>query len=157
GQKGQKSRGFTVGEATFGYRSVPVGEMRVDRRGRPRPDGYRMVVHAPEADVVLRIFRAFSDGASIKTLGKGLNLEQVPGRRKLYKPWSASTVSRILKNPKYVGRWIWNRTETRRDPKTGRKRKFSKPETEWHVHENEDLRIVPHGIWEAVLARWKEV
>src|SRR5216684_2885168 len=37
GQKGQKARGFTVGEATYGYHSVPVGEMRVDRRGRPRP------------------------------------------------------------------------------------------------------------------------
>ena len=157
GQKGQKSRGFTVGEATFGYRSVPVGEMRVDRRGRPRPDGYRMVVHAPEADVVLRIFRAFSAGTSITTLVKQLNLEQVPGRRKLHKPWSASTVSRILKNPKYVGRWIWNRTETRRDPKTGRKRKFSKPETEWHVSQNEDLRIVPQETWERVVARWMEV
>src|SRR5262252_3429051 len=99
GQKGQKARGFVVGESTYGYRSVPVGNMRVDRRGRPRPDGYRMVIEPPEADVVLRIFRAFSDGTSIKALVKGLNLEQVPGRRKLYKPWSASTVSRILKNP----------------------------------------------------------
>jgi site-specific DNA recombinase len=26
GQKGQKARGFTVGEATYGYRSVPVGD-----------------------------------------------------------------------------------------------------------------------------------
>jgi Resolvase, N terminal domain len=43
GQKGQKARGFIVGESTYGYHSVPVGEMRVDRRGRPRPDGYRMV------------------------------------------------------------------------------------------------------------------
>lgn len=34
---GQKARGFSVGEATFGYRSQPVGEMRLDRRGRPRP------------------------------------------------------------------------------------------------------------------------
>ena len=28
GQLGQKSRGFTVGEATYGYRSQPVGDMR---------------------------------------------------------------------------------------------------------------------------------
>jgi site-specific DNA recombinase len=32
GQKGQKARGFTVGEGTYGYKSVPVGEMRVARR-----------------------------------------------------------------------------------------------------------------------------
>ena len=42
GQLGQKERGFFVGESTFGYRSVPVGEMRMDKKGRPRPDGYRM-------------------------------------------------------------------------------------------------------------------
>ena len=69
----------------------------------------------------------------------------------------ASTVSRILKNEKYIGRWTWNRTETRRDPKTGRRRKFLKPESEWHVTSNEDLRIVPQELWECVAARWKEV
>ena len=39
GQIGQKERGFAVGEKTFRYRSVPVGEMRVDKKGRPRPGG----------------------------------------------------------------------------------------------------------------------
>jgi len=39
GQLGQKSRGFFVGERTFGYRSVPVGDVRMDKKGRPRPDG----------------------------------------------------------------------------------------------------------------------
>ena len=47
GQLGQKQRGFSVGERTFGYRSVPVGEMRMDKKGRPRPDGYRMEIHPP--------------------------------------------------------------------------------------------------------------
>ncbi len=36
GQIGQKERGFFVGEKTFGYRSVPVGEMRMNKKGRPR-------------------------------------------------------------------------------------------------------------------------
>ncbi len=157
GQKGQKARGFTVGEATYGYKSVPVGEMRVDRRGRPRPDGYRMVIEPSEAEVVLRIFHDFGHGKAIKSLVQDLNAEEVRGRRKLRRGWSASTISRILKNEKYVGRWTWNRTETRRDPKTGRRRKFLKPESEWHVTENEGLRIVPQELWERVAARWKEV
>src|SRR6266852_2308964 len=131
GQKGQKARGFTVGEATYGYRSVPVGEMRVDRRGRPRPDGYRMVIDSAEAQVVLRIFHDFSEGKAVKALTKELNVEEVQGRRKFRRGWSPSTISRMLKNEKYIGRWIWNRSETRRDPKTGRKRKFPKPENEW--------------------------
>jgi site-specific DNA recombinase len=157
GQKGQKARGFTVGEATYGYRSVPVGEMRVDRRGRPRPDGYRMVIDTAEAQVVLRIFRDFSEGKAIKALAKELNVEEVRGRRKLSRGWSPSTIGRILKNEKYIGRWIWNRSETRRDPKTGRKRKFPKLENEWHVSQNDELRIVPQEIWVRAAARWKEI
>src|SRR5215831_1564723 len=87
GQKGQKARGFVVGERTYGYRSVPVGEMRVDRRGRPRPDGYRMVIDADESEVVLRIFRDFGEGKAIKAVAKELNLEEVQGRRKLRHGW----------------------------------------------------------------------
>ena len=157
GQKGQKARGFTVGEATYGYHSVPVGEMRVDRQGRPRPDGYRMVIDPAEAEVVLRIFRDFGEGKAVKALTKELNIEEVQGRRKFRRGWSPSTISRILKNEKYIGRWIWNRSETRRDPKTGRKRKFPKQENEWHVSENDELRIVPQDIWERAAARWKEI
>jgi hypothetical protein len=56
GQIGQKERGFFVGEKTFGYRSVPVGEMRMAEKGRPRPEGYTMEIEPKEAGVVLRIF-----------------------------------------------------------------------------------------------------
>jgi len=52
GQLGQKQRGFTVGEATFGYKSQPVGEVRIDKKGRPRPEGYRMAVDPGEAAVL---------------------------------------------------------------------------------------------------------
>ena len=31
GQMGQKQRGFIAGEATFGYRSTPVGTVRMDK------------------------------------------------------------------------------------------------------------------------------
>jgi len=58
------------------------------------------------------------------------NEEKVPGRMRAAKGWSSATVSRILDNEKYVGRWVWNKTESRRDPRTGRRRRFTKPESE---------------------------
>ena len=64
GQIGQKQRGFIVGEATYGYRSVAVGEIRMDKKGRPRPEGYKMTVEPREAAVILRIFTEFADGSS---------------------------------------------------------------------------------------------
>ncbi len=157
GQMGQKQRGFAVGERTFGYRSVPVGEVRMDKKGRPRPEGYRMEIEPREAAVVLRIFKAYAEGASLTGIVRALNAEDVPGRYRTKKGWSPGTVGRILDNEKYQGRWVWNKTGTRRDPRTGRRRKFVKPESEWVVHEEEGLRIVPATLWEPVRARRKEV
>ena len=62
GQMGQKQRGFIAGEATFGYRSTPVGTVRMDKKGRPRPDGYKMTIEPHESAVVLRIFQEFAEG-----------------------------------------------------------------------------------------------
>ncbi len=153
GQLGQKQRGFIVGEATYGYRSVAVGEVRMDKKGRPRPEGYKMTVDPREAAVVLRIFEEFVGGSSESGVVKRLNADGVPGRRRTKKGWSPATVHRLLRNEKYVGRWIWNRTETRRDPKTGRRRQFPKPESEWFITEDQSLRIVPQPLWEGAQRR----
>lgn len=157
GQMGQKERGFFVGEKTFGYRSVPVGEMRMDKKGRPRPDGYKMEIEPMQAAVILRIFRAYADGDPLTKIVRTLNEQSVPGAIRSAKGWSPATVSRILDNEKYIGRWTWNKTETRRDPRTGRRRRFRKPESEWLVHEDEELRIIPRELWEKVRERRKEM
>jgi DNA invertase Pin-like site-specific DNA recombinase len=157
GQLGQKQRGFAVGERTFGYRSVPVGEMRMDKKGRPRPDGYKMEIDPVEAATVVQIFSKFADGVSLTRIVKRLNEEQIPGSSRMTKGWSPSTITRMLANEKYTGRWVWNRTETRRDPKTGRRRRFPKPESEWVISEDDSLRIIPTSLWDQVQKRREEI
>jgi len=156
GQMGQKRRGFIVGEATFGYRSVPVGTVRMDKKGRPRPEGYRMVIEPREAAVVLGVFQDFADGRSEAWIVRRLNEQSVSGRRRS-KGWSPATVHRMLRSEKYVGRWVWNRTQTRRDPKTGRRRQFPKPESEWFVNTDESLRIIPQVLWDRVQDRLRAI
>lgn len=153
GQMGQKSRGFIVGEATYGYRSVPVGTIRIDKKGRPRPDGYRMQIEPGEATVIRRIFNEFADGRSESAIVRMLNDEGVAGRRVAAKGWSPATIHRILRNEKYVARWTWNRTQTRRDPRTGRLKKVAKPASEWVITSNEELRIIPDPVWTIVMER----
>lgn len=63
----------------------------------------------------------------------------------------------MLDNTKYMGHWVWNKTESRRDPRTGRRRRFEKPESEWIVQEYESLRIVPEQLWQTVRKRRQEV
>jgi hypothetical protein len=41
--------------------------------------------------------------------------------------------------------------------RTGKRRRFDKPESEWITHEDEDLRIVPSELWETVRERRKKV
>lgn len=114
GQRGQKERGFFVGESTYGYRSIPAGEMRVDKKGRPRPEGYKMVFEPGEAAVILRIFEAFADGMAKTKIAKMLNKEGVPSHLKSVKGWTQPTITRLLTDTKYFGKWIWNKTEARK-------------------------------------------
>jgi hypothetical protein len=132
-----------------------MGTIRMDKKGRPRPEGYKMVIDPREAATVLRIFQEFADGRSQSSIVRRLNAEGIPGQVRSTKGWSPATVYRILQNKKYIGHWVWNATETRRDPKTGRRRQFPKPEAEWLVHEDETLQIVPQALWEQVQERLK--
>lgn len=157
GQLGQKDRGFFVGERTYGYESKAVGVMRMNKKGRLQPEGYKMMIRPNEAQIIQRIFDEFSKGYSISRIVKHLNTDNIPGRLKHDKAWGPSTIHRMLINEKYMGRWIWNRTGTRRDPKTGRSRHFLKPESEWVTTNDEALRIVSPTVWDQVQARLKDV
>jgi len=154
---GQKNRGFFVGERAFGYRSVPVGVGRRDKRGQPRPDAFKMEAIPSEANIVNEIFTRFASGESFFSIVNDLNRREVPGRFRKTKKWSAPTISRMLRNEKYVGRWIWNRTEHRRDPRTSKTRHLPKDPSKWHVIEDESLRIVPQELWEQVQGRLQQL
>ena len=150
GQRGQKARGFFVAEAIFGYRSRPVGEVRLDRRGRYRPEGYAMEVEPEEARLVVRIYTEYADGRTAREIAGSLAREGAPSPVRARKGWLPSTVKGVLDNSKYVGRWVWNKTPTRRDPRTGRCRQVPKPPSEWVVVEDDSLRIISQALWDRV-------
>ena len=157
GQHGQKLRGFFVGEATFGYRSVSVGAVRCDKAGRERPEGHHMQVDPAEASVILRIFNLYASGDPVAAIVRVLNEEAVPGRIRSSKGWSTGSVTRILDNEKYVGTWVWNKRGNCRDPQTGCRSSFEKPKSEWVTRKDELLRIVPQSLWDKVRARRLEI
>ena len=156
---GQKQRGFSVGERTMGYKSVPVSKIQMDKKGRarPEPEGYKIEIDPREAAITVRIHGNYRDGYSISRIVKTLNEEGVLGRNKLPGTWSPGTISRILDNEQYIGKWVWNKTESRRDPLTGRRRRFPKPESEWITCNDESLRIVTQELWDAVRQRPSKV
>ena len=157
GQLGQKQRGYFVGEAALGYRSEAAGTISYDKHGRARPEGFLMHVDPAEAEVVRRIFREAAEGRPFTRIMKGLNEDGVPGRIRSAHGWTVGSVRRILENTKYRGHWVWNKRGTCRDRRTGHRRWFLKPESEWVVCDDEALRIVPQELWDRVAERLREI
>jgi hypothetical protein len=68
-----------------------------------------------------------------------------------------STVSRILKDEKYIGGVVWNRTTTVKDPLSGRMKQVDRPKEEWVTQERQDIRIISDEEWNAAQAQWRQV
>jgi len=154
---GQVLRGFAVGSRGYGYTSVPHGESKYDKKGRLRADGFKLVVVAEEARVVQRIYRDFITGKAITKIAKEMNDERVPTKARLKGGWNVSTISRILKDDKYVGKFVWNRTTTLKDPMSGKMKQVDRPKEEWVVQERAEMRILQNEEWEAAQRRWVEI
>ena len=60
-----------------------VGELKPDKKGRLRADGYTQKIVPEEAKIVKRIFKDFAEGKSINGIMKELNLENVPIQTKI--------------------------------------------------------------------------
>lgn len=64
----------------------------MDKKGRPRPEGYKMAIEPREAAVVLRIFQKFVEEKAESGIVKRLNQEGVQGRFRSRGGWSPATV-----------------------------------------------------------------
>ena len=125
-------------------------------------------INPEQAEVVRRIFTMYADGRSPRSIAAELNQEGVPSpgaswnrTERRSKGWMMSAIAGdrtrgigILNNELYIGRVIWNRFQWLRSAVDSNKRKcVLNPESEWIVHDEERLRIVPQQLWDAVKAR----
>lgn len=155
GQVGNIERGFLAGGLGYGYRTVKTGKLNSDPDGRIRGEGSIPEVIPHEAEVIRRIYRSFIDNKSITQIVKDLNDDHVPSRKG--KGWNESTVSKILKNERYTGKYIWGKTANRRNPITGKVEKRDQPRENWMIREWDTLRIISDEVWAQAQARWKKI
>lgn len=78
------------------------------------PYGYRLIekelaIHEPEAEVVRRIFTEYLSGSSILGIAQGLMQDAVPFKNGRM-PWRHQTISQIIKNERYVGDMLLQKT-----------------------------------------------
>jgi len=113
--------------------------------------GYRLEVHPAEADAVRAIYAWYGEGVSVPRIITRLTEQRHPPPRG--GAWRVGAVQRILRNPKYVGRLVWGRTQQVRRP--GSRNKSTKRLTpdQWHTLDKPELRIVSDEFAELVRQR----
>ena len=162
GQEGRALNGFNPGGKCYGYRNVPVEDhTRLGKYGRPSVLGVRLEIVEPEAATLRRIFELFSGGAGLKMIAKLLNEEGIPSpqppRNRPIRAWCPSSIRSMLKNERYHGVSVWNRTQKRRNPETERKTSRRRPADEWRRTPVPEWQIVSDQLWEAAQKRFADV
>jgi site-specific DNA recombinase len=149
GMQGRALRGDATGGRCFGYKTIT------------NDSGTRLCINTDEAETVGRIFRMYSGGISLKGIARQLNAEGVtsakPQKGRWSRSWCTSSVRVILRNERYRGKLIWNKTQKIRVPGTGRRVKRVRPESDWVKLDAPHLRIVPEELWSGVQRRFHTV
>jgi DNA invertase Pin-like site-specific DNA recombinase len=158
GQEGRVLHGMTPGGRCYGYVNVPIEDAnRQGKYGRPAVLGVELRIHPEQAAAVRRIFQMYADGLGSARISKILNAEGVsapqPPRTRTLRAWCPSSIWEMLRNERFRGIHVWNRTRKVRNPETGRKISKARPQEEWKRVEVPEWRIVSEELWNAVQAR----
>jgi site-specific DNA recombinase len=115
-------------------------------------------INPETAGVVKRIYEEYVAGASPRVIAARLNADGVPAPRG--GKWNASTINGntargqgLLLNERFVGRVVWNKRRSVKDPKTGRRVTRTNLESEWIVQDVPELRILDDKLFDTARAR----
>ncbi len=156
GQRGRVEAGRSAGGRAYGYRPT----VEYDAQGERVRGG--LAIEPAEAAIVNRIFRDFVAGHSPKAIARRLNADGIPGPSG--GPWQDTTIrghaarlTGILRNPRYGGRYVWNRLNYARNPMTGRRVSRLNPPELWQWADQPELRIVEAELWQQAQAKLGDI
>jgi site-specific DNA recombinase len=156
GQRERALNGQLPNGRVFGYDNVPVEDpTRKGKYGRPAVAHVLLVSNPVQAAAVRRIFEMYACGMGHRSIARTLNAARVPSPLQgtgspIRRAWNAFSVAGILKNEKYRGVNVWNKTKVVRNPYTRQKEQQVRPESEWERIEVPEWRIIPEELWNAV-------
>ncbi len=146
--------GKSTGHNPYGFDSVSEDPNKI--RGHHDPANKIIVINEETAKIVLRIFAFYSTNSiGVDKIAQILNDEGIPSSTG--KKWIGRTIYGILKQPKYIGLWVFGRTAIKRDPSKDKLVQIGRPRNEWVVKTFEHLRIVPQDLWDRVQEKLKKV
>jgi len=160
GKRGRFLAGYHPGNTCFGYINVPDEDPTLKGQyGRPGVRGVWQVINPEEARIVVRIFKAYAVGMSMRQIARMLNAEGIPtamssrtGRKKY---WCQSAIREMLKNRRYIGETTWGRTYQERDPESGKMVTRYVDEADWDRVKKTELQIISDELFERVQQQLK--
>ncbi len=170
GLTGQALKGNNCGGRAYGYKHVPLEHpTEKDEYGRPLITAVKREIDEEQAKWVRQVFQWYAEGWSPRKISDELNRRKIPSPGASYHrktqsarqgTWSASALhghpnhaAGILCNVLYIGKQVWNRRQWVRNPETGRKVPRLRPESEWIVTDQSELRIISQDLWDRVQQR----
>jgi site-specific DNA recombinase len=115
-------------------------------------------INPETSGIVKRIYEEHAAGASPRAIAARLNVDGIAAPRG--GKWNASTINGntargqgLLLNERFVGRVVWNKRRSVKDPKTGRRVTRTNPESDWIVQHVPELRILDDKLFDAARAR----
>lgn len=113
-----------------------------------------------DPDIVREIFTRFAAGESMKAIASDLNRRNIPSPGAAWKErsrprgrWQVSTLHALLRNERYIGRLIWNRSQWVKDPDTGIRQRRERPQTEWIIQQCD--RLIDDATWARARSRFQ--
>jgi DNA invertase Pin-like site-specific DNA recombinase len=147
GMKGAARRGTCLGKLGLGFtRQVcrdSNGEVVCRPDGRPR--------HKPCWDPETKPYRVMmyelyvQQSWSPYKIAKNFNHLRVDG----WNGWTGSAIKNLLKGLDAIGIFVWNRYHVEYDHEKKKWITIEKPKSEWVIHKNPALAIVPKELWRA--------
>ena len=150
GLRGRVRDGKNPGSCPYGFRP----SMEIDPVTKKKVTGV-LIKDERECENIENIFIWYEQGMGLRNIANRLNDIGEPGPSGGL--WRVGSVRTILANETYIGRRIWGRYSNMKNPKTGKTVKRKNPESEWHIYEDENLRVIGDNLWAAVQARRAEI
>ncbi len=137
---GERARsGQSCGGSVYGYQTVPD----------PNDAEHKVwTIDDDEAKVVRRIYDLIEAGTGYRAICHALNADGIAAPRS--SAWSHQTIMEMVRNERYVGRLIWNRTKNTKVHGEDHHRHEERPESEHVVHLAPELAIITADQFERV-------
>lgn len=157
----QQGRRTSASEGKFCGSIPPFG---YDRQKLSKEKGYMLVVNPVEAEIVTMIYEWYAygdtqeDGTTVdigrNTIAKRLNQLGIKNRRG--GAWATSSVTRMLQNPTYAGKTIWDYRKTKKRTVEGKIITYRPVNNEPLIYDGLHPAIVSNELWQAVAHKVKE-